>query len=186
MSRNIVFLDIDGVMLPGRAILLPGNPKAISARLAKNFEESNPTFDPIAVQMINNLITLADAKIVLNTTWAFGVPPAPTHIKNALIANGVLESFAEDWATYRRLTGSKLTSIGDWIDDNGLENDSYLALDDDIYPSSFEESVNYWSSDKTFKAELIQPSYDDGLTWKHYKQALKFFGVKGDNIAWWI
>jgi hypothetical protein len=180
MSRNIIFLDIDGVMLPGKAILLPGNKQAVVARLDKRFSDSNPTFDPIAIHMINSIVNKAEATIVLNTTWAFGPDPAFSHIKNALIQNGLVDAFhSTNPKTYTRFTGSKLISFGDWVEDYGIESDKYLVLDDDINSATFSTAVEYWATDggQNFEALLVQPDYNEGLSWAHYKKSLEFFNV---------
>lgn len=57
MVDKIIFLDIDGPMIPYRAMFLPGQTRVMSV------------FDPIAVSFINNLCEKDGWKVVLHTSW---------------------------------------------------------------------------------------------------------------------
>ena len=57
---NVIFLDIDGPMLPSRAwIMHPERKETLFA-----------SWDPVAVRLINHLFQDAHAKLVVSSTWA--------------------------------------------------------------------------------------------------------------------
>lgn len=58
-TEKVIFLDIDGVMIPQRAALF----------LPQETSGTVSNFDPIATNMINSLIEKSNAKIVLTSTW---------------------------------------------------------------------------------------------------------------------
>ena len=57
---KILFLDIDGVMKPGRSYFKDFN------------EKSNGDFDPLAVQCVNRICERSGAQIVFNSVWNRG------------------------------------------------------------------------------------------------------------------
>lgn len=58
MSNKVLFLDIDGVVLPGRAYNLPNQTRPIVK-----------VFDPCAVSLLNTACKKQGRKIVLHSSW---------------------------------------------------------------------------------------------------------------------
>ena len=81
MTKNFLFIDLDGPLIPTRSHLIPQNQKfhrefmkAFRAKLSvmkyeKMLQEFPPIFDPWAVRAHNLLAGCGDAKVVLVTNW---------------------------------------------------------------------------------------------------------------------
>jgi hypothetical protein len=81
-----------------------------------------------------------------------------------------------------RLTSNKLHNVGLWVEDYGRDGDNYLIVDDD---SSIAAINNYsvpWIEDIDAKAHAIIPDYNDGLTWKHFKDGCKHLRIDTANM----
>lgn len=116
---KILFLDIDGPMIPWRAVYME-----------KNYKKLFSQFDPVAVAFVNRLIDCG-VKIVISSSWAMSGYEA---IKEAFKNNNIaLESIHEDWMTPRPTgkVGSKYRTeqIQLWLDAHP-EVTHYVSLDD--------------------------------------------------------
>jgi hypothetical protein len=168
--RNIIFVDIDGVLLPGKMHLFDRNRKAVSDFLAGSPEGIVPYFDPIAVRIFQLWALHSSAQIVLCTNWAFGDDRRIDFVKHIMKSNGLDFQYHASPVTPRRLTSNKLHNVGLWIDDYGQAGDTYLVVDDDsslYYLNSSDARVDWLQANQRIAA--IIPNYDDGLTWKHFK-----------------
>ncbi len=108
-SPKYVFLDIDGVMKPGRSYFCP-----------KSANSMNSGFDPLAVAAINRLCAKTGAVIVFNTTW--------NRLNMVDIANaeGITAPIAGK-TRYPELH-DRLKAIRLWLEDNPAAE--WVALDD--------------------------------------------------------
>lgn len=115
MTDKVIFLDIDGPMIPLRCYVgnLAGAPEQ---------------FDPLAVRMLNHLIALSGAKIVMSSAWAVG---GYSYINRVLQENGIHpKHLHKDWITPRDGKYSRQEEIQRWLDKHP-EVTHYAALDDD-------------------------------------------------------
>ncbi|KAF0225739.1 MAG: hypothetical protein FD176_186 [Rhodospirillaceae bacterium] len=103
MKQRILMLDIDGVLLSGRAMLLPGNEHKLTRRKVTAGQHSvrdeamQAVFDPAAVALVNRICREAGAKIVVHSNWRKTVGE-DTRAK--LIEQGITEDLLhEHWAT---------------------------------------------------------------------------------------
>lgn len=132
---NIIFLDIDGVLLPARARVLPENLRRIGSfvdSVSKNLPRSERypvDFDPVAVALVNRLCELSDAKIVVHSDWRRVSKRNWLH--SHLIAQGILpDHLHEHWfAIMEGLHSSKADDIGLWIAKH--KPDRFVIIDDD-------------------------------------------------------
>lgn len=121
-SPAIVFLDIDGVLLPRKAWALPANVAHMQALEADPKHSVGKAalgtaFDPSAVALVNRLCSTTGARLVVHSNWRRNVGLAETRAK--LIAEGIDGSlFHEDWACGFRRTSEKHHEIGWWLDDH--------------------------------------------------------------------
>lgn len=144
MKNRILFLDVDGPMIPGYMYFI--NKNASMER----------TISPISVVLVNKLIERSGAKIVMNTAHnnnfeAFGV-----HIKDDLIKAGIpAESFHKHWQTGYPDVG-RLEAIKFWLAHNDPEAD-WICFDD---------------ADFTYEENLLLVDFEIGLTTYHFNQAL--------------
>lgn len=116
MSKRVVFLDIDGPMIPMRAVYLPRQTPLLSV------------FDPCAVSLLNKLIDVSGAKIVISSTWGFH--GRPTIVK--LLRKNKIDPthLHKDWVTPRKFSSSRTMEIQWWLNDHPDVVD-YVAIDDE-------------------------------------------------------
>lgn len=147
---KVIFIDIDGPMIPLRAYSLPENHMTIVAR-----------FDPVAVAMVNRLVTEADAKIVISSTWR---QQGWDKIALLLRLNGIpLHHCHADWRTpYNGDAGQRRADeILEWLGDHP-EITHWVAFDDEPVP----------------EPGGVQCTMDDGLQWAHFDKARGLLGLK--------
>lgn len=159
MSK-IIFLDIDGPMIPGRAYLMPKGNLPYEGVLAG----IKADFDPIAVSMLNNICELYDWKIVLHTSWVRIVGGKTTY--DHCVSQGLkLEHFHEDaWCDEQE--NWRYTRVAKWLEAHpGVTQ--YAILDDEPYQADL---VNFGPHPEGIEKHLILIDFDDGLLMKHYNK----------------
>ena len=121
MPEPILFLDIDGVLLTGRAWAMAVNAEA--RELARRDPEAAAhaaTFDANAVRLLVGLVEETGAKLVVASRWRYSVGPEETLAK--LVAQGVAASiFHADWCCpMNRIRQEKCHDILQWLRDHRL------------------------------------------------------------------
>lgn len=145
VTAPVLFLDIDGVLLSGRAWLLPVNRRlqAAGARLtrleASKLIGCEAEFDACAMALVSRICEITGARIVVASSWRYTVGYEQTQAK--LLEQGLPEAFFhEDWACpmARFSTPEKKPDIECWLEEHGdTRPDSWLVLDDeDIVPGA--------------------------------------------------
>jgi hypothetical protein len=126
---KILFLDIDGVILPNRAAYLPNQTPLWTV------------FDPCAVHMINHICKVTSAKIAIHSSWvraqalvsANCVPSVDT-VKDHMVNQGInADYFHVDAHCYYRFSGTRWNAIYDWLCDHNTVT-RWVALDDELCP----------------------------------------------------
>lgn len=141
---NVIFLDIDGVMVTDRTL------RAYSKDLG------NP-FDPYCVTQFNMLLDKTKAKIVISSTWRMG--KTLKKLKNILRLNGVM--FADVIDKTPVLHVHRGLEIQMWLDVNKhLNIEKFIIIDDD-------------SDMEHLMPRLVKCSMYGGFRHKHRKQAIK-------------
>ncbi len=99
--QQIVFVDIDGVLLSRAAWGSPANVRLLAeeaVRAMATFESSaRASFDPVSVVLVNRACHRTDRLIVLSTSWrkSYGIPET----RAKLVAEGIEEAlFHPDYA----------------------------------------------------------------------------------------
>jgi hypothetical protein len=121
---KIVFLDIDGVVLPRRAWAMPANRRArelLASGIQADHEVAvrEVTFDPMAVALVNRLCEVTGAKLVIHSNWRKSVGSKETMAK--LVGQGVEDGhFHAHHACPYKPTSHKQHDVGFWLDDNRL------------------------------------------------------------------
>jgi HAD domain in Swiss Army Knife RNA repair proteins len=113
---RVIFLDIDGVLMSGRAWCLPQNVHARQLLLSDMVLDavSCMTFDPCAVALVNRLSERSRAKIVLHSNWRQTVGHDETHRK--LLAEGIeARHFHVDHSCPFRFAADKVHDIRAWL-----------------------------------------------------------------------
>lgn len=148
MTNRVVFLDIDGPMIPTRASFLPDQPIVMTK------------FDPCAVGMLNSLLDRSGAKLVISSTWSkLGLSAC----QKALCDNGLPASaLHKDWKTIKRISSSRTQEIVWWLEDH--QSVEYVILDDERLSSL------------TFPG-FVQCDTYEGFSFRNYLESLQTFGL---------
>lgn len=153
MTR-ILFLDIDGPLIPGRAYDMPGQTRPIVTN-----------FDPCAVGMINNACRKQKRKIVLHTSWIrtgfwqIGVD-GPGDVHDHCIAQGIDADLFHEDAYCDRDVSWRYHRISNWLGTHPEVTD-YVILDD-VPPDE----------DWPYKKHFLWIDFDNGISMKNYRQLL--------------
>lgn len=150
MTR-ILFLDIDGVLLPGRAYMLPN-------------QTNNPyvtVFDPCAVSMLNRALAKQKRKIVVHSSWVKHW--TKDEIFKHLVEQGVnQDSFHDDWYTDPHFHW-RYDRVRDWMSRHKEVTD-WVVVDDE--PPASEEDKRFLGGHSIFT------DFDEGITMKIYRRLL--------------
>jgi len=177
---KIVFLDIDGVLLPARARVLPENLRrlgsivaSVSANLPRR-ERYPIDFDAVAVALVNRLCELSDARIVIHSDWRLVSERDWLH--QHMIAQGILaDHLHEHWfALMEGLSSSKADDIGLWIARH--KPSPFVIIDDDrLGHSPFEPLAD----------RLVEVDGIEGFLLRDYGKALDLFGTEDAELLSW-
>lgn len=115
---KILFLDIDGVMKPGRCYFKP-----------HETVDPDGDFDPLAVQCVNLICERSGAQIVFNSVWNRTVNK---NIFDIAVEQGIGETFIHsDYCTkYPQYTQDRLGAINNWLNVEYHSWTHWVALDD--------------------------------------------------------
>lgn len=115
MINKVIFLDIDGPMIPTRAYFLPHQTKIVSV------------FDPVAVSLLLRVLNQSEAKLVISSTWGL---KGREIVVDLLSQNGIMEEYLHpDWVTPRKFSSDRPTEILWWLDKHP-EVTHHVILDD--------------------------------------------------------
>jgi len=150
---KIIFLDVDGPMIPVRAYWLPNQTELVSA------------FDPVAVSLLNKLIAQSGAKIVMSASCR---SKGLDFVRELLSKNSIDPvHLHDDWQTPRKLTSQRIHEIRWWLD-NHPEITHYVAIDDEyLIPEWVPSSVKCCTY--------------EGLSFLNYLQAEVFLDCHKDE-----
>lgn len=158
MSSNIIFLDVDGPMIPGR-MYYRGD---VYDRDSYCFN-----YDPVAVGMINHLCSTYNAAVVFNS--AHNVAVNEMTVNRQAIWNGILaEHIHIDYMTgFPNSVRGRLNAINDWLHRHP-ETRNWIAIDDEKIESWYAIRVDFnigITIDDFFLAEsLLAGMLPPGLT----------------------
>lgn len=147
MTERILFLDIDGPLIPGRAALLP-NQTAPYWHI----------FDPVAVSLINDACRHQGRKIVVHSSWVKHTDLYEFDLLEHLIGQGLDASLFHEDPICKPIAW-RYDRIKEWLSRH--EIDDYVILDDEA-PQILDP--------KGFHDHLLQVDYEDGVTWKIYRK----------------
>ncbi len=146
MAERIIFLDLDGPMIPGRAYTMPGQTKPIVK-----------AFDQCAVGMLNEVCKFRNYKIVLHTSWIriFGGKNTYDHC----IAQGIEEKYfhADAWCDEHE--NWRYTRVAKWLEEHPDVTDYYI-LDDEPYAADIHSQHPH---PENLKDRLLLVDFRDGL-----------------------
>ena len=166
-ARPVIFLDIDGALLPLRARVLGGNPEALERALVKRprtLAEYPQAFDPVGIAMVNRLGTRSDGQFVISSNWLVGGEDKgrAALVQDLLIHNGLEPGrFHEHPTVPKKLRSNKAQEIAMWLDAHPMVH-RWVTIEDD-----------HWDDER-----CVPCSYEDGMTAEVYRAACHALGVE--------
>ena len=143
---KILFLDIDGPMVPRRAWIY-------NKRKGDNGELA--IFDPCATAMLITLLNLSEAKLVISSTWRL---KGYERCARLLEDNGISAKYLhEDWHTHTDNNESRGDQIRKWLEKHP-DVSHYVAVDDGYVDIE----------------HLVKCSNTDGLMLEHFQELAKW------------
>lgn len=155
---KVLFLDIDGVVLPGRAYMLPNQTKPVVK-----------TFDPCAVSMINEACRKQNRKIVIHSSWIryFWGDDLEGDVHGHCIAQGIDGSLFHEDLYCNRDIHWRYDRVAEWLARHPEVTD-FCIVDDEPDP------------DDRFIGHLINTDFDEGITMQNFRRILDgTFPIKG-------
>jgi len=203
---KVIFLDIDGVLLSGRAVVLPANVAIATVRGRDRVLKS--TFDASAVALVNRLAERTGAKIVVHSDWRKSIGLEETRTK--LVEQGLdAQHFHEDWHTRVHRLGEKPDEIHDWLQshrttsmpvwplDGGKMTGSYELPDDPIECAAIQAKIDRYYDEEAdvgldyvvvdddnlsgFTSHHVVTDKAEGFSVSDYRVALAI--LRGDDVA---
>lgn len=150
MSK-VLFLDIDGVLLPGRAYTLPNQTKPIVK-----------TFDPCAVAMLNEACRVSDRKIVIHSSWIrqFWGGDLGGDVHGHCIAQGVDGNlFHEDLYCNREMHW-RYDRVREWLARHKEVTDFVIVDDEPVFSDG----------DQHLLPNLVLTDFNEGITVDIFKR----------------
>lgn len=162
-KKRVLFLDIDGPMIPYRAKYLPTQ----TAVMTK--------FDPIAVAMINNLCEeFKDLKIVLHTSWVYINGGEET--LNHCVQQGInLEYFYEPEPYVKDDIHWRYNRIAEWLKRHP-EITGYVVVDDTPYEADF---AGEYEHPQELNSRIVLIDYNDGITMRKLEEIWEVINEHG-------
>ena len=136
-GETILFVDIDGPLLPMRLHYHPSNIPIMfnpNKKFATGDElfrlKKQLVFDPVMVNAINKWTEATDAKIVMSTAWAEQL--TYDQMVEIFKRNGIFTDCIHDqWMTPRNPTWDRGSEISHWLFNNLGKIANYMVIDDD-------------------------------------------------------
>lgn len=152
MAARILFLDIDGVVLPDRARYLANQTKPVMK-----------VFDPCAVGLLNQVCHQRKLKIVIHSSWVRyweGIADGAPTVMDWCVGQGIKKGhFHEDPHTDETIHW-RYDRIDDWLSRHKDVN-RYVILDDDKPDDGWPRA-----------SHLILTDENEGITMEVYRQLL--------------
>lgn len=168
---HIIFLDFDGPLFPGRALLMPENNGAASEILKELYLHPVISYwkaDPMAVAMLQALYKIRTFHLVISSSWADESIHNKEQIERLLKINDITIPLHKDWRTPREHgVTEKSNEIAQWLSNNINRYSDYLILDD--YDSGDGLLDNKHLKKIKIKTENVMlVDFEEGITMKDY------------------
>ena len=150
-ENKIIFLDIDGPMIPDRAMFLPGQPPIMEV------------FDPVAVSLLNQACLEYGWKIVIHSSWV-KIMGGEATLEHCIKQGIEPRHFHRD--AYTDELEWRYTRIADWLEKHP-EVKKYVILDDEPYKDD-----KFWPGKHPpgMADRLILVNYYDGFLFSTFNR----------------
>lgn len=170
--RPIIFIDVDGPLIPGRQWFDEGNretKKKHKRLLSSEAIESGITFDAASIEFHKLWFKYSNAVAVFSTYWLNFVTKAD--LLKLFHSNGLIFDVHTEYETPKFLNWShRGNEISRWLYDN--DHDVFLVVDDDTSVTEAEELEN--------KTVLVD--YHQGLSTKDFIAGCKVLGIDAEDL----
>lgn len=167
MSENIIFVDIDGPLLPGKYHYFGQN--------RKTGKENHPYFDPWAVRAFNMWARYSNAKIVFSTHWAFHYNEH--ELKEIMRHNGLGFNYHDDCITPKKISSNKVDEVYWWLVKHP-ECTNFIVVEDDHTCRWLDDHIK----DLPVKGKWIDVNYDNGISMKNFIDGCEQFEIDHDVL----
>lgn len=158
MTNRVLFLDIDGPMIPGRCYKMADQTKPIVMK-----------FDPAAVSIVNDACEHHDRKIVLHSSWirAFGAQETYIHC----LKEGLLDVHFHNDAICNTQDHYRYDRVLEWLSRHP-EVDDFVIVDDDLPDFMVMEFGPDHNDDysKKLRGHILPVEFNDGLLMDHWRK----------------
>ncbi len=144
---NVIFLDIDGPLLPRKMEMFH-----------ENRTSAIPKFEEFAIRAFNIWTRYSNAKTVFSTHWSYSFPV--DELKLYMIHNGLGLNYHEDILTPKTPSSNRANEIVWWLEQHP-EVENFIAVDDDTTCRQIEEMTDV-------NGKWIEVDYENGLSWKNF------------------
>jgi len=165
MKKTVIFVDIDGPLLPGKLHLLHQN------RLTG--KDNIPVFDQFSVIAFNLWAEYSEAEIVFSTNWAINYTSA--ELKHIMRMNGLAFNYHSDCITPKKPTSDRAQEIMLWLEYHP-EVENFIAVDDD----STCEYIARALVDKDVTGKWIEVDYRNGISYENFRDGLEALYINQD------
>lgn len=148
---KIIFLDIDGVLVPGpflRGVFKGAAPDGSDMRKRMNM------MDPAKITLLNDLDDIEGVQVVVSSSWRSN-PETP----KLLLAEGLTIPLHEDWRTTRAYpqdgSPARGWQINEWLKRHP-EVESYAILDDDSDMYSWQSFVKVCGEAGLMRRDVLE------------------------------
>lgn len=176
MTDQVLFIDVDGPLIPARALFLPAN----------QAPRTPWAFDPCAVGMLNFLFwALPDLRAIISShrVGCFSPPgfePLSTldraFWERIFAHNGLTAPLHDDWLTPREADARpKIMEISDWLKRHP-EATRFAVLEDEF--NGHEEMT----AGLQRQFNVFAQRYSDGLTYDCFFSVARALGLSGQDV----
>lgn len=188
-KENIIFVDIDGPLLPARQWYVPENSRILqevkgnTAEIQNSFElKKRIRFDPIAIAMFNTWVHFSKAKVVLSTNWV-GHTSVPEILELCLI-NGMDIMLHTEPVTPKFLSSNRYREISSWVEDFSNYINNFIVWDDDytVHPDNLKNGDPN-SKGNLFAEHVVWVDYNNGTSTENFKYGCNQLGIKERKVS---
>jgi hypothetical protein len=166
MTKNVIFVDIDGPLLPQKMHYFGQNRK--SGKEPENYV----MFDQWAVRVHNLWARYSNAKIVFCTHWTHSWKPE--ELKDLMKYNGLGFDYHEHCVTPKKMSSNKVDEIYWWLEEHP-ECENFIAVEDDTTCRYLDEFIE--RRGLAVKGRWIKVDYSDGISMKNFTDGCEQFGI---------
>lgn len=175
---NIIFVDIDGPLLPRKMYLFHNNHKPHKVQTSQP-DLHMPLFDPYAIRCFNLWAKYGQAQVVFSTNWGYSY--SVEDLKAMMHHNGLEVEYHEQVVTPKRFSSSRHTEILDWLRHYSQHGDRFLVVDDDTSCQYIQPILDDEPNIKAIGG-WVEIDFNDGINYDNFKKGCQFLGFDIDDV----